>query len=625
MKRLLPAIALLAFALGVFSISKYPTDEIANNSYMSESALQPAVATPTFPEASYEEALLMTKEYIRHIEAHTPTLGISLSKWIANWLEDKLRSIRLESVYLHRFHAYQGAELKEGVNVVGILQSRTGGREAMVLNVPSLHHKFFTQEGKSMKRPVSSVCLAISLMKHLRGVQWLSKDVILVISDATFGGDSIAEWLYVYHNYMVQEPILYPFRGPPGALYWHNASYAFHQTFSQVDFVRSGQIRGALVLDFYEESTHYIVVSPEGVNGKLPNLDLLNTLDRVAIFSESVHTTLYNEEDPLVKTFFGSQSYFEDLSLQHCQLYAFILRGAMGEPTGNHGFFLQYNIDAITLRLRSQPIPGSASKEAHMLSVARTIEGTVRSLSNLIEHFHQSFYYYLLSSTFRYISIGQYMISFGMILGSVSIFLGALCIGEPVEEFAYRAVPRTILFHLAGVALFYAVQSTPAFPGDFWVLCVSTATVALVVVRLVDRRLAGFIYGAAEPQWTQEQREVKAKVVTLVSWLPVLMFLSSFSLLNFPFCLLASMVMGAITLVFRPTHRSKMRDFVSALGMCALFLPSVRWLLYLYSPVDMFGYAIYLYLRYSVLIFPFLCLIYFPYTLSLFSLALWDL
>ena len=291
----------------------------------------------------------------------------------------------------------------------------------------------------------------------------------------------------------------------------------------------------------------------------------------------------------------------------------------------SHVFPCRYNIDAITIRIRSQPIPGSASKEASMLSVARTIEGTVRSLSNLIEHFHQSFYYYLLSSTFRYISIGQYMISFGMILGSVSIFLGALCIGEPVEEFAYRAIPRTFLFHLAGVALFYAIQTTPAFPGDFWLLCGSIAVVAFVSVSAVDRKLSQVIYGSTEPKWNQEQREVKAKVITLVSWLPVLMFLSSFSLLNFPFCLLASMVMGAITLVLRPTHRSRARDFISALGLCVLFLPSVRWLLYLYTPIDMFGYSIYLYLRFSVLIFPFLCLIYFPYTLSLFSLALWDL
>ena len=76
---------------------------------MSGSALQPAVANPSFPESSYEEAVQMTKEYIRHIEAHSPTLGVSLSKWVATWLEEKLHTIRMDSVYLHRFHSYQGA------------------------------------------------------------------------------------------------------------------------------------------------------------------------------------------------------------------------------------------------------------------------------------------------------------------------------------------------------------------------------------------------------------------------------------------------------------------------------------------------------------------------------------
>ena len=83
------------------------------------------------------------------------------------------------------------------------------------------------------------------------------------------------------------------------------------------------------------------------------------------------------------------------------------------------------------------------------------LEGIIRCLSNLIEHFHQSFYYYLLTTTFRYIPIGQYMITFGMILGSVSVFLASICIGEEVESFAIRAVPRQIIFQSAGLALYF--------------------------------------------------------------------------------------------------------------------------------------------------------------------------
>lgn len=45
----------------------------------------------------------------------------------------------------------------------------------------------------------------------------------------------------------------------------------------------------------------------------------------------------------------------------------------------------------------------------------RVIEGIFRSLNNLLERFHQSFFFYILPATERYISIGLYMPPFGLI------------------------------------------------------------------------------------------------------------------------------------------------------------------------------------------------------------------
>ena len=39
----------------------------------------------------------------------------------------------------------------------------------------------------------------------------------------------------------------------------------------------------------------------------------------------------------------------------------------------------------------------------------RFIEGILRSINNMLEHFHQSFFLYVLPNTHRYISIGMYM------------------------------------------------------------------------------------------------------------------------------------------------------------------------------------------------------------------------
>ena len=51
----------------------------------------------------------------------------------------------------------------------------------------------------------------------------------------------------------------------------------------------------------------------------------------------------------------------------------------------------------------------------------RVIEGIFRSLNNLLERFHQSFFFYLLPSTDRYVSIGLYMPPFGLLVLPVAI------------------------------------------------------------------------------------------------------------------------------------------------------------------------------------------------------------
>lgn len=51
----------------------------------------------------------------------------------------------------------------------------------------------------------------------------------------------------------------------------------------------------------------------------------------------------------------------------------------------------------------------------------RALEGMFRSLNNLLERFHQSFFFYLLPSTHRYVSIGLYMPPLGCLI------VGPLC------------------------------------------------------------------------------------------------------------------------------------------------------------------------------------------------------
>lgn len=88
-----------------------------------------------------------------------------------------------------------------------------------------------------------------------------------------------------------------------------------------------------------------------------------------------------------------------------------MLAQASGSPNGQHGLFLPYQIPAVTV----SAVSGSHS--GHSLGeTARVIEGVMRSLNNLQERFHQSFFFYLLPRIDRYFSIGVYMLPFGGIM-----------------------------------------------------------------------------------------------------------------------------------------------------------------------------------------------------------------
>ena len=83
-------------------------------------------------------------------------------------------------------------------------------------------------------------------------------------------------------------------------------------------------------------------------------------------------------------------------------------------PDGNHGIFLAYGIDAVTLEGTGKR--KSMSKNA-IIDVGRMIEGNLRSLNNLLERFHQSFFFYMLVTPNRFISIGKSIVLVNLFQG----------------------------------------------------------------------------------------------------------------------------------------------------------------------------------------------------------------
>ena len=168
-------------------------------------------------------------------------------------------------------------------------------------------------------------------------------------------------------------------------------------------------MQGALVIEFpFEHNFRSLHVVYDGVNGQLPNLDLINTAVAIAGGQMGMGTNL--------------QEMWEHDDSYQARLQT-ILRGmtkqGLGYATGAHSSFMPYHIDAITLQ------PKGEGWEDEM-ALGRTIESLCRSLNNLLEHLHQSFFFYLLMQTNRFVSIGTYLPSAMLIAGNFTIMAIAL-------------------------------------------------------------------------------------------------------------------------------------------------------------------------------------------------------
>jgi glycosylphosphatidylinositol transamidase len=136
------------------------------------------------------------------------------------------------------------------------------------------------------------------------------------------------------------------------------------------------------------ESIHIVY---DGINGQLPNLDLLNTVVSIASGQMGIGVSLQN-------MWKHSDSYQDRLQT----MLRGMLNQGLGHASGPHSSFIPYHVDAITL----QPFGEGWQDE---MAMGRVIESTFRSLNNLLEHLHQSFFFYLLMHANRFVSIGTYL------------------------------------------------------------------------------------------------------------------------------------------------------------------------------------------------------------------------
>lgn len=182
-----------------------------------------------------------------------------------------------------------------------------------------------------------------------------------------------------------------------------------HSASAQPLPLKSGALQGALVIEYpFDHRFESLHIVYDGVNGQLPNLDLFNTAVNIAGGQMGIDTSLQ-------EMWSHDDSYEKRLET--------MLRGmakqGLGFAAGAHSSFIPYHIDAITLQTK-----GTGWQDE--MALGRTVEGLFRSLNNLLEHLHQSFFFYLLMHNKRFVSIGTYLPSAMLVAANFTIMAVAL-------------------------------------------------------------------------------------------------------------------------------------------------------------------------------------------------------
>ncbi|CAG2112315.1 unnamed protein product, partial [Medioppia subpectinata] len=337
------------------------------------------------------------------------------------WLSDQFRQIGLE-VYSHNFtfnYPFASKPRYEGKNIYAILRSgRTASTEALVLSAP------YRTKLSPHSSTLPGIALMIALSKYfLRQTYW-AKDIIFLISEYELIG--MQSWLNAYHN-IDTTPVL---------------DHGILES-------RSGPIQAAINLEIHSSVSSHLDIKIEGLNGQLPNLDLFNVAVELCT-RESVSATFHGRSQPIETDDFELWKEYATTTA------SMMISQGIALPTGAHGLFQRFAIQAITLEASEVDPKRETHLRTSLLQMGRVIEGIFRSLNNLLERFNRSYYFYLLPSTRRYISIGYYMIPFGLlaaplVLNALYLYLKSTEQSPESSGNLWNSIPTTFVCHALGL------------------------------------------------------------------------------------------------------------------------------------------------------------------------------
>ena len=366
-----PYISLLCILGGVIWILLLPLNQHSRRTYISENALLPGQVHTYFGGSEQN----IFRAY-RHEVA-----GVIVPPWTFDQngtriqlelkathdetitkLRDLFHNAGLKTA-TQKYRYSSSGQVYQGENVYAILHAPRGdGTEAIVLTAAIRN----IEDGLNL----NGVTLLISLARYFKRWSLWSKDIIFLVTPDSKAGTQA--WVDAYHSQ--------------------------HDPSKVADLpLKSGALQGAVTVDYpFEHRFQDLHVSYDGINGQLPNLDLVNTAVSISSGQMGIGNTIQSQQ------LFAESGRHSIYPVRVQTLGRGMISQAVGQATGPHSVFMPYHIDAITLTAI-----GDGWQDE--MAFGRTVESICRSLNNLLEKLHQSFFFYLMVQSNRFVSIGTYL------------------------------------------------------------------------------------------------------------------------------------------------------------------------------------------------------------------------
>lgn len=177
-----------------------------------------------------------------------------------------------------------------GINVVGIVRAPRGeGKESIVLVTPY-------DSAKASIADQLSLSITYSVFSLLSQVTWLAKDIIWLVADSRYGEySSISSWLQDYHA-----PVFYRHgighsnicNGTQALYDGVKDNFAMDKWSLSDGLRRAGTMAAAFVVKVTDESEPFqdiLRIYAEASNGQMPNLDLINIVNYLAVHRQGLH------------------------------------------------------------------------------------------------------------------------------------------------------------------------------------------------------------------------------------------------------------------------------------------------------------------------------------------------